>query len=78
MRARCTNSNTKYWKWYGGLGVKVCPQWEDFAVFLADMGAAPTLKHSLDRWPDPAGNYEPGNVRWATRKEQQTNKRAKS
>lgn len=71
---RCTNPNSKDWEEYGGRGIKVCPRWRwDFELFLADMGEAPPGK-SIDR-KDTDGNYEPGNCRWATMKEQNRNRR---
>jgi len=52
-------------------------QWAvDFQSFLAYIGPRPSHKHSLDRIENN-GNYEPGNVRWATRKEQHANTRVK-
>ena len=71
MRVRCHNRNTAAWKDYGGRGVTVAPEWDDFAVFLTDMGERPEGK-TLDRI-DPAGNYGPGNCRWATPLEQRHN-----
>lgn len=62
-------------KYYGGAGVIVCPRWrESFDAFLADMGERPRGK-TLDRYPNPAGNYEPTNCRWATGVEQRANRR---
>lgn len=73
MKTRCFNQNTEDYKRYGAQGITVCDRWRDsFAAFLEDMG--PRLPDTtLDRWPDGGGNYEPGNCRWATRKEQQQN-----
>jgi hypothetical protein len=83
MRTRCYNPKTPtFHKYYGGRGIKVCDRWlfgEDgfkpFVCFMMDMGPKPTPKHSLDRFPNNDGNYEPGNVRWATSKEQSANRR---
>ena len=73
---RCTNPKCRAWKNYGGRGITICDRWRhSFANFLADVGERPSIKHSLDRYPDQNGNYEPGNVRWATAKEQCRNKR---
>ncbi len=58
---------------YRGAGVLVTERWHDFTAFLADMGEKPSPKHSLDRYPNPSGNYEPANCRWATSKEQANN-----
>jgi hypothetical protein len=61
---------------YGGRGIVVCDRWrESFEAFLADMGEPTTTKHSIDRYPNKDGNYEPGNCRWATAEEQQNNTR---
>lgn len=75
MRARCNNPNHVGWKWYGGKGIKVCDRWsgrDGFINFLNDMGPAPTPNHTIDRRRS-SDNYEPGNCRWATRKEQGRN-----
>lgn len=75
MIQRCTNPNTTGWKHYGGRGIAVDSAWlESFPAFLKYVGPRPSARHSLDRFPNFDGNYEPGNVRWATAKEQQRNR----
>ena len=77
MIQRCTNPKYKGWKNYGGRGIIVCERWmNDFIDFLADVGYRPSSRHSLDRYPNNNGNYEPGNVRWATRPQQNRNSRS--
>lgn len=76
MITRCTNPRVDNYKYYGGRGISVCPRWQNFKFFLADMGERPSLAHSLDRWPNKDGNYEPSNCRWATRTKQARNTRA--
>lgn len=76
IRIRCQNENAPNWKWYGAMGVKVCDRWdESYEMFLADMGRRPSADHSIDRYPDPYGDYEPGNCRWATPTQQRHNRR---
>jgi len=76
MIQRCTNPKVEFYKDYGGRGIKVSSQWRhDFQSFFKFIGPRPSAKHSLDRFPDVNGNYEPGNVRWATQKQQMLNTR---
>lgn len=77
MMNRCFNVKQRAYQDYGGRGITVCERWRDVRNFIADIeatiGPKPDPKLTLDRI-DNNGNYEPGKVRWATRKEQQANK----
>lgn len=75
MMGRCFDSWNASYPMYGGRGITVCARWLTFDNFLADMGDRPK-GHTLDRI-DNDGNYEPGNVRWATPKEQRANQKPK-
>ena len=72
MRQRCLDPSQAGFPRYGGRGIKVCPQWDDFAAFLEYMGRRPAPHLTVERI-DNDGNYEPGNVKWATRSEQNSN-----
>ncbi len=75
MIYRCTNLRCSQFQRYGGRGIGVCDRWRtSFADFLDDLGPRPSIRHSLDRI-DVDGDYAPGNVRWATPREQQWNRR---
>ena len=75
MLSRCYDTNDVGFPNYGGRGIAVCQEWRaSFAPFLEYMGRRPTSGHSVDRI-NSAGNYEPGNVRWATAEQQNSNKR---
>jgi hypothetical protein len=75
MKSRCLNPSIKNYPYYGGRGISICKQWIDsFTSFLSDVGFRPSDLHSLDRI-DNNGNYQPGNVRWATAKQQTENRR---
>lgn len=75
IRARCLNANNKLYKYYGGRGVGMCDRWRNsYTAFLQDVGRKPFDGASIDRI-DNNRSYEPGNVRWATQKQQCRNQR---
>ncbi len=77
MIGRCTCVTSPSYPGYGARGITVHPNWTGkggFARFIAHIGPRPSPLHSVDRYPDNQGNYEPGNVRWATAAEQNRNK----
>lgn len=75
IKQRCLNHKNLRYHDYGGRGITICEEWRNsFTSFLSYVGTKPSSNHSIDRI-NPNGNYEPGNVRWATRSEQQLNRR---
>ena len=74
IKNRCLSPNNSRYPKYGGAGITICEEWRaDYSLFLAAVGERPSLNHTLDR-KDNSKGYEPGNVRWATQKEQQRNR----
>lgn len=75
IKRRCYNPNQPAYKNYGGRGITMCDRWRNsYQAFVEDMGPKPSPKHSIDRINND-GNYEPGNCRWATAREQNLNQR---
>ena len=75
MRQRCKNPRSPEYANYGGRGIAVCAEWDaSFESFFSQVGARPSKAHTLDRINNN-GNYEQANIRWATRAEQQLNRR---
>ncbi len=76
MKSRCNYKHGPYERLYQSRGITICDRWnESFDAFFEDVGPRPSPEHSIDRI-DVNGNYEPGNVRWATHVEQCRNTRS--
>lgn len=75
MIVRCSPGEGRGSKFYYERGIRVCEEWRNsYEAFVAHVGQRPSSAHTLDRFPDKHGHYEPGNVRWATAKEQSRNR----
>lgn len=76
MKSRCYNGNTSNYKNYGGRGITVCDEWRNDFLSFSEWAMKNGYKDdlSLDRI-DNSGNYEPSNCQWATRKQQNSNRR---
>lgn len=74
MMARCYDQENVAYSRYGEKGIKVCGAWHDAGCFHAAVGERPD-GCTIDRYPDQGGDYEPGNVRWATIQEQAENRK---
>lgn len=72
-RDRCNQPSHPWYGRYGGRGITMCAEWDDFTKFYEYMGPRPPGT-TLDRYPNNDGNYEPGNCRWATKSEQRRNR----
>lgn len=75
---RCVyrSNHRRDFKDYAGRGIKMYRPWRRFVRFIADVGPRPSARHTLDRFPDNGGDYRPGNVRWATPRQQASNRRS--
>ena len=72
MMKRCYDPKNDNYKYYGERGIRVNIRYHDFRNFLADLGKKPTPQYTLDRISQ-TGHYEPGNLHWATMKDQARN-----
>lgn len=75
MKERCSSPKSISWKNYGARGISVYEGWHNnFMAFYRHIGPRPSDQYSIERINND-GNYEPGNVKWATRLEQVANTR---
>jgi hypothetical protein len=73
MRKRCRSPNNKGYKYYGGRGIKCCERWDDYLLFIEDMGRCPP-GYGIER-RDVNGDYEPSNCSWEPLSVQSENRR---
>lgn len=79
MLCRCNNPNDPSYRNYGERGIKVCSRWQDhgvdsFWLFIHDVGLWPGAGYTIDRINND-GPYCPENVSWATKSQQNSNRR---
>lgn len=78
IKQRCYNKKSTSYALYGGRGIKVFKEWlnpeDGFIKFANYIGERPSENHTIDRYPNKNGNYEPGNIRWATAQQQARNR----
>lgn len=74
MLSRCSNPNARDYERYGKAGISVCQEWNDFRVFLEEMGERPSRSHTIDRLNGSLGYFN-ANCRWATKRQQSENTR---
>jgi hypothetical protein len=76
IQQRCYSKGNPNYHRYGGTGITMHPEWRvSFEAFIEGVGIPPNPHMDLDRYPNNAGNYEPGNVRWATHQDNLLNAR---